>query len=217
VGTTWAIVVAAGRGDRFGTPKQFLDLRGTRVIDRAIAGARAACDAVVVVVPAGVAWDGPPVDEVAIGGATRSESVRAGLRAVPRDAEIVVVHDAARPLASPALFREVIAATRAGVDGAIPAVPVVDTVKRVTGRRVCETLTRDELVAVQTPQAFRAAALRAAHEGAPDASDDAALVEQRGGVVTVVDGEAGNLKITSPLDMVVAGALLDAEARDRSR
>src|SRR5207253_1205874 len=99
------------------------------------------------------------------GGATRSESVRNGLAAVPDDVEVIVVHDAARPLASAALFDAVIDAVRGGADGAVPGISVVDTVKRVKDGRVVETLDRTTLVAVQTPQAFRAAALRAAHAG----------------------------------------------------
>ena len=96
----WGIVVAAGRGDRFGQPKQFCDLAGTRVVDLSVAAMTAACDAVVLVLPAGVSWDGEPVAAAVAGGETRSDSVRAGLRAVPAEADVVVVHDAARPLAT---------------------------------------------------------------------------------------------------------------------
>ena len=208
----WAIVVAAGRGERFGAPKQFSELAGTRVVDRAVTAAARACDAVVLVLAPGVEWDGSPVDAIATGGATRSESVRSGLAAVPADVDVVVVHDAARPLASDALFAAVISAVHGGADAAVPALPVIDTVKRVDGTRVRETIRRDDLVAVQTPQGFRAAALRAAHAGADDASDDAALVEARGGRVVVVDGDRRNLKITTGDDLVVARALLDASA-----
>src|SRR5262245_48464005 len=101
----WAIVVAGGRGERFGEAKQFLPLGDGRLVDHAVTAAATACAAVVVVLPAGTAWDGPPVAGTVTGGATRAASVRAGLAAVPADAEIVVVHDAARPLAPPALFR----------------------------------------------------------------------------------------------------------------
>src|SRR5262249_45938676 len=153
-GEVGAIVVAAGRGDRFGAPKQFLDLAGSRLVDRAVAACAAACDAVVLVLPAGVAWDGASVHAAVGGGATRSESVRAGLAALPPSADVVVVHDAARPLASRALFHAVIAAVRNGADAAVPALPVADTLKRVDGARVTETVPRDDLVAVQTPQAF---------------------------------------------------------------
>jgi 2-C-methyl-D-erythritol 4-phosphate cytidylyltransferase len=132
------------------------------------------------------------------GGASRSASVRAGLAAVPADAEVVVVHDAARPAARPALFESVVAAVLAGADAAIPGVPLVDTVKRVAGGVVVETLDRTALVAVQTPQAFRAAVLREA-EG--EATDDAALVEAAGGRVVVVPGDPANLKVTEPADL----------------
>jgi len=226
MGGVWAIVVAAGRGERFAaegdvsTAKQFVELDGVRIVDRSVHAARRACDGVVLVLGPGVTWDGAPVDVVVAGGVTRSDSVRAGLAAIPDDVEVIAVHDAARPLASPALFASVVAAVRDGADAAVPGVRVADTIKRVDGARVVATLVRDELVAVQTPQAFRAAALRAAHAVtngvAPDASDDAALVEARGGVVIVVEGEPSNVKITTRNDLVVARATLDASASEHS-
>jgi len=207
VGSVWAIVVAGGGGLRFGGPKQFEDLHGRRVLDWSLAAAGAACDGVVPVVPADRVGDESAPGAVT-GGATRSASVRAGLAAVPADAEIVVVHDAARPLAGPELFRRTIGAIRDGADAAIPGVPVTDTVKRVEDGRVVETVDRSRLVAVQTPQAFRAGILRRAHSGAPEATDDAALVEALGGTVVVVEGDPRNFKLTSPDDLVVARALL---------
>lgn len=209
-----AVVVAAGRGDRFGAAKQFLVLDGARLVDRAVVQCRAVSDEVVVVLPPGVAWDGPPVDAAVGGGATRSDSVRAGLRALTRDPDVVIVHDAARPLASRALFDAVIAAVRAGADAAVPGVAVADTLKRVEGDRVVATVDREALVAVQTPQAFAAAVLRAVHDRGGDATDDAALVEAAGGTVVVVAGEATNFKVTEPADLVRAEDLL---ARGRTR
>jgi 2-C-methyl-D-erythritol 4-phosphate cytidylyltransferase len=123
--------------------------------------------------------------------------VRNGLAAVPDDAEVIVVHDAARPAAGVALFHAVIDAVRAGADGANPGVPVTDTNRVLDGG----TLDRSTLVAVQTPQAFRARALRAAHASGGEATDDAALVEQNGGRVVVVPGHAGNRKLTTPDDL----------------
>jgi 2-C-methyl-D-erythritol 4-phosphate cytidylyltransferase len=119
------------------------------------------------------------------------------------------VHDAARPLASPALFSRVIDAVRAGAVAVVPAVPVVDTIRQLDGGVV----DRDRLRAVQTPQGFDAATLRRVHEGEPDASDDAGLVEAAGGVVELVEGERANLKLTDPVDRTVAEALLDAAAQ----
>jgi 2-C-methyl-D-erythritol 4-phosphate cytidylyltransferase len=206
-----AVVVAAGRGDRFGAAKQFAAVGGARLVDRAVDACRAVCDEVVVVVPAGTEWAGSPVDAVVPGGAARSDSVRAGLGALRCDADIVIVHDAARPLASRALFDAVIDAVRAGADAAVPGVVVTDTLKRVDGTRVVETVDRDGLVAVQTPQAFRAEALRAAHAGGGDATDDAALVEAAGGTVVVVPGEVTNFKVTEPADLERAAALLRRE------
>jgi 2-C-methyl-D-erythritol 4-phosphate cytidylyltransferase len=209
---TAAIVVAAGRGDRYGAPKQFLELAGARLVDRAVVACRRACDIVVLVLPAGVVWDGADVDAAVAGGVERSDSVRSGLAVVPPDVDVVVVHDAARPLASDALFTAVIDAVRAGADGAVPGLPVADTLKRVDGTRVHGTVDRAHLVVVQTPQAFRADVLRAAHAHGRDATDDAALVEAHGGCVVVVPGEPTNFKVTAPADLALAAAVLAAES-----
>jgi 2-C-methyl-D-erythritol 4-phosphate cytidylyltransferase len=210
---SWAIVVAGGRGSRFGRPKQYAMLGGRAVVDWALDGARAACQGVVLVVPPDdVAAFGPSrADAVVGGGVTRSDSVRAGLAAVPARAEVIVIHDAARPLARPALWSAVLDAVAAGADAAIPAVPVVDTIKRVAGDLVLGTVDRSDLLAVQTPQAFLAPALRAAHAGGGEATDDAALVEARGGRVVWVAGDPHNLKITDPADLAVAEVLAAAQ------
>lgn len=197
-----AIVLAAGTGVRFGGLKQMEDLGGRAVLDWSMEAARAACDSVVLVGQGGVP-----------GGATRSDSVRAGLAAVPPGTEIVVVHDAVRPFASAELFQRVVAAVLAGADAAVPAVPMTDTIKRVEGTIVAATLDRSALVAVQTPQAFRLAALRDAHARGGEATDDAALVESIGGKVVTVEGERRNLKLTTPDDLLVARALLDQGPR----
>jgi 2-C-methyl-D-erythritol 4-phosphate cytidylyltransferase len=136
--------------------------------------------------------------------------VRNGLVAVPDAAEIIAVHDAARPLARPGLWEAVITEIRSGADAAVPAAPVTDTVKEVASDGRLITLDRSRLVAVQTPQAFRASALRAAHTAGIDATDDAALVEAAGGLVRLVPGPADNIKVTEPFDLLVAGALIGA-------
>jgi len=206
----WAIIVAAGSGERFGGPKQFERLDDGTVLDHAAAIAERVVDGVVLVVPADHATG---VNAVA-GGATRSESVRCGLARVPADTDIVIVHDGARPFASEELYRLVIAAVRDGADGAVPGVPVTDTVKVVDdSRTVVQTLDRSVLVAVQTPQAFRAAALRAAHSRGDNSTDDAALVEHAGGRVVVVAGEAENRKITVADDLTWARERLEEGGR----
>jgi len=203
--TVWAVVVGGGSGQRFGRPKQYELLGAERVIDRSRRIAGSVCDGVVVVVPEVDAER----ERCVAGGATRSDSVRAGLAAVPPDAEIVCVHDAARPLASAALFRRVIDAVRAGADGAVPGLAVVDTIKVVDADGVViATPDRSSLTAVQTPQAFRAGVLRAAHACGGDGTDDALLVERAGGRVVVVPGEASNRKITDPADLDWARAML---------
>jgi 2-C-methyl-D-erythritol 4-phosphate cytidylyltransferase len=141
-----------------------------------------------------------------LGGSTRAESVRRGLDVLDDDIDVVVVHDAARPAASPQLFTRVLEALHGDVDGVVPGVAVSDTLKRVARRAsaesvVLETIPRDNVVAVQTPQAFRLSTLRRAHEGAPDATDDAALLEAIGATVVVVEGEPDNVKITRPRDL----------------
>lgn len=212
----WTIVVAAGRGERFGSPKQFADLGGRRVVDLAVAAASTVSDGVVVVLPA----DADPEPGSVAGGATRSASVRAGLDAVPQDATVICVHDGARPFASPDLFRTVIGAVSAGADAVVPGVAVTDTIKRTSAvpdaeqeiRVVADTPDRADLVAVQTPQAFRAAVLREAHRGDAEGTDDAALVEAAGGTVVVVAGEETNRKITRPEDLDWARRLLAADA-----
>ncbi len=206
---TWAIVVAAGGGSRFGAAKQFARLGDASVLDRAVGVARQSCDGVVVVLPAGRDWPAPGGVLVATGGETRSASVRAGLACLPEDVDVVVVHDAARPLASRGLFARVIAAVRAGADAAVPGMPVSDTVKRVRDHRVVETVSRDDLVTVQTPQAFRRAVLHAAHSAGGVDTDDAALVEAAGGTVVVVEGEPRNLKLTRVDDLELAQALIE--------
>ncbi len=208
---TWAIVVAAGSGARFGGAKQFHEIGSERIVDRAVRTATRCCDGVVLVLPPGATWDGPPVAGVVPGGATRAASVRAGLTGVPSSADIVLVHDAARPLAGDDLFRAVIDAVRAGADGAIPGLAVADTIKRVADHHVVATVPRDNLVTVQTPQAFRAAALRDAHRDDADGTDDAALVEAAGGTVVIVAGEPTNLKVTGPEDLMLVRALLDLQ------
>jgi 2-C-methyl-D-erythritol 4-phosphate cytidylyltransferase len=208
-GSVWVIVVAAGSGSRFGRPKQYEQLGGRRVLDWSLDAARTAAggadDGVVLVVAADRVRDPEPgADAVVAGAATRSGSVRAGLAAVPVGAGVVVVHDGARPLAGRAMFAAAVDAVRHGTDAVVPAVAVTDTLRRRDGGAV----ERDELVAVQTPQAFRAAALRAAHAGAPEATDDASLVESAGGKVVLVDGSPANIKITHSADLAVADALL---------
>ena len=204
----WAIVVAAGSSSRFGRLKQFESLAGRPVLDWSIDAARSVAAGLVLVVPGQARMEDRRADTVVGGGSSRAASVRAGLDAVPDDAEVVVVHDAARPLAGTELFQAVVRALVPGVDAAIPGLPVTETIKEVAGDRVVGTLDRSRLVAVQTPQAFRAVGLRAAHRSGREATDDAALVEAAGGTVVVVPGDPRNIKLTEPSDLVVMEALL---------
>lgn len=216
----WTIVVAGGSGRRFGTMKQYEMLGDRRVLDHAVNTAQLHSDGVVVVVPGDDVADemtstGAFADvRVVAGGPTRTASVRNGLTAVPADATMILVHDAARPFASGQLYRSVIAAVVAGADGSVPGLPVVDTVKVIEVAHssvvdavvphVVNTPDRATLVAVQTPQAFRADILRQAYIPEIDGTDDSSLVEAIGGTVIVVSGEANNRKITHPEDLVWA-------------
>jgi 2-C-methyl-D-erythritol 4-phosphate cytidylyltransferase len=191
--STWAVVVAAGAGTRFGERKQYLPLAGARVLDWALREPLTWCDG----------DEEPEVSAVVAGGDTRSQSVRNGLAAVPDDADVVVVHDAARPVPVPGVWERVLAAVADGADAAVPAVAVTDSLRHRDGHAV----DREGLLSVQTPQAFRAAALRAAHATGADASDDASLVEAAGGRVVLVDGDPANLKITTPVDLSFAELL----------
>lgn len=203
----WTVVVAAGGGTRFGGLKQYAPLGERRVIDWSLAAARSIGTGVVLVVAPDRGDDAEPeVDVVVAGGATRSASVRAGLGVVPAGASVVVVHDGARPAAGPDLFAAVVAAVREGADAAIPGVALVDSVRHRDGRAV----DRDELVAVQTPQAFRAEVLRRAHAGGAEASDDATLVERVGGTVVVVPGDPANVKLTHAADLEAVARHLGA-------
>ena len=204
----WTIVVAAGSGTRFGSPKQFSLINERRIVDWAVETARISSDGVVIVFPPEQAEREGGV----AGGATRSASVRCGLAAVPSDATIICVHDAARPFASEFLFDEVIDAVCAGADGAVPGLPVIDTIKFIDSTNiVTSTPDRRQLVAVQTPQAFRAKQLRQAHENNPEGTDDSTLVEARGGKIVVITGDPLNRKITTPEDLNWARAISRGE------
>ena len=207
------IVPAGGSGERLGAerPKAFVLLGGRPMLDWSLDALSEVCERVVVAVPRDHA---EPPDRVA-GGSSRSESVRNALAAAP-EATIAVVHDAARPLVTPELVRRCLEALENGVDGAIAAAPVTDTVKEAdAGGRVVRTLDRSILWSIQTPQVFRAETLRRAldvpAEALAAATDDAALVEAAGGSVVVVDAPPENIKVTTPLDLRLAEALLSAD------
>jgi 2-C-methyl-D-erythritol 4-phosphate cytidylyltransferase len=213
---TVALILAGGRGERFGggRPKALVELAGRPLLQWSIEALRgvAAIETIVVALPGGA--PAPEGVTVVQGGEVRSESVRRALAAAPAG-DPVLVHDAARPLVSAQLAESVIAALQADptADGAIAAAPVTDTVQRVgDGGVVRETLDRGELWAVQTPQVFRRAALERALDVAPEllaaATDDASLVERSGGRVIVVQASPENLKVTTPLDLELAAMLL---------
>lgn len=221
--TAVALVVAAGRGERLGSqgPKALVALSGRPMLEWSIAALRAVprIAAIVVALPA-EALDAAPEGCLAVaGGAERSQSVRAALAAAG-SADVVLVHDAARPLLTPELAGRCLDALDedgGGWDAVVAAARVTDTIKRApTGVRVAETLARAELWAAQTPQAFRRAALERAL-ARPDAelaaaTDDAMLVERDGGRVRVVEAPRENLKVTGPLDLAVAELLLQSRA-----
>ena len=222
VGATWALIAAAGSGERLGIdrPKAFAVLGGRPLLAESLDRLDRCdlVDAIVVAAPPG--WEEPSIllaEELAAskvvacvtGGATRAESVAAALAEVPDEALVVVVHDAARPLVDDALVERLLGPLGEGFDGAVPVLPVADTLKRIRDGAVVETVAREGLVAAQTPQAFLAPALRRAFsQELGDATDCASLVERAGGRVAVVGGDLRLLKITTPADLALVESWL---------
>jgi 2-C-methyl-D-erythritol 4-phosphate cytidylyltransferase len=218
--SVWAILVAAGRGERLGLdrPKAFANLGDEPMLAEPLRRLDASpwVDAIVLVAPPG--WEEPAIllaeEEgcgkvlaVVAGGETRSESVRAGLAEVPADALVVLVHDAARPLVSDEVVERVLTPLSQGWDGVVPGLPVGDTLKRVgSDGGVEETVPREALWAVQTPQAFSADTLRRAQANGAEATDCSGLVEAAGGRVKVVEGDPRLLKVTSETDLATVAA-----------
>jgi 2-C-methyl-D-erythritol 4-phosphate cytidylyltransferase len=219
--SVWAILAAAGGGERLGAdrPKAFARLGDLPLLAESLRRLEDSewIEAIVIAAPPG--WEEPAIllaEELAAGkvmacvagGSSRAASVRNALAEVPDDAVVVLVHDAARPLLPPDVVERVLVPLGEGWDGAIPGLPLPDTIKRVEGDRVAETLDRSALVAAQTPQAFVASTLREAVAEGDEASDCSALVEARGGRIKVVTGDPRLLKVTTPDDLeLVAGWL----------
>ena len=220
--SVWALLVAAGAGERLGAdrPKAFVGLGQLPLLAEPLRRLDESewVDAIVVAVPGG--WEEPAIllaEELSAGkvvaavagGETRAESVRTALGEVPDEALVALVHDAARPLVTDEVIGRVLAPLSEGWDGVVPGIPVVDTVKTVEGRGVTGTLTRENLVAVQTPQAFSVATLRSAYSGdLAGATDCSSLVEAQGGRVAWVEGDPRLLKVTTPADLELVASWL---------
>ena len=221
--SVWAVLVAAGRGERLGAdrPKAFVRLGDLPLLAEPLRRLDDSewVDAIVLVAPP--EWEEPAIlcaEEVGAskvssciaGGDERVESVRAGVAEVPEEAAVILVHDAARPVLPPDVVPRLLEALGGGFDGAVPALPVSDTVKRVRDGSIVETLPRDELWTAQTPQAFLATTLRSAlASGDLDtATDCAALVEAAGGRVAIVEGDPRLVKITTPADLALVESWL---------
>jgi 2-C-methyl-D-erythritol 4-phosphate cytidylyltransferase len=218
-----ALLLGAGQGERLEgeTPKAFVAVAGRTLLAHAVGTVEgcAVVESFVVAAPPGweararsAAGPSPKLLEVVTGGESRQASVRRALAAVPASFDAVVCHDVARPFAAPRLFESVLGAL-GEADGAVPALAVPDTVKRVDDGRVAETLPREGLVLVQTPQAFRRGVLEAAHRAAQEegfeGTDDAVLLERAGFTVAVVAGDPANVKITSKVDLRVAAVFAE--------
>jgi 2-C-methyl-D-erythritol 4-phosphate cytidylyltransferase len=220
--SVWAVLAAAGSGERLGIdrPKAFARLGDRPLLAESLERLEASSwiDAIVVAAPPG--WEEPAIlvaEEIGAGkvascvagGDTRAESVRAAVVEVPADADVIVVHDAARPLVTDDVLARVLAPLGEGWHGAVPVVRVVDTVKRVRGDEIVETVPRDDLVAAQTPQAFLADVLRTAlGADLTGATDCASLVEAANGRVKAVAGDPLLLKVTEPADLAFVTRLL---------
>ena len=217
-GESWAIVLAAGGGTRFGGLKQFADLAGRPMLEHSVRAASTVCARVVAVLPAADLgrWTAPAGVLVVAGGATRAQSVRAGLAAVPEGVAVIVVTDAAHPLATPALYRRVVDTVLAGADAAVPGLPLTDVVKEIT---ITETATMGTVMEAgrslprenhrisQAPQAFASGWLRDAHATATEAVEDSAMVAAAGARVIVVHGEPANIHVTTPEELALANLL----------
>jgi len=218
--SVWAILAAAGSGERLGLdrPKAFAPLNDRPLVAEPLERLDASEWVEGIVIAAPPEWEEPCIlvaEEVAAGkvakavtgGETRSESVRAALAEVPEDATIVLVHDAARPLITNEVIERVITALEPGWDGAVPTLSIADTVKRVDGEAIAETLDRASLVTAQTPQAFDANVLRGAfstlQQTVTKSTDCASLVELNGGRVRAVEGDPRLLKVTDPSDLAL--------------
>jgi 2-C-methyl-D-erythritol 4-phosphate cytidylyltransferase len=212
--SVWAVLVAAGRGERLGEarPKAFVRLGELPLLAEPLRRLDESewIEAVIVVAPP--EWEEPAillaeelgaskVTACVTGGESRTDSVRAGVAEVPDDVAVILVHDAARPFLPDEVIARLLTALEGGCDGAVPVLPVTDTVKRVRDGVVDETLVRDELVSVQTPQAFAAAALRSALATNVQGSDCASLVEANGGRIRTVEGDERLLKVTTRADL----------------
>jgi 2-C-methyl-D-erythritol 4-phosphate cytidylyltransferase len=220
--SVWAVLAAAGSGERLGLdrPKSFARLGDRPLLAEPLERLEASpwIDAIVVAAPPG--WEEPAIllaEEVGAGkvvscvtgGTTRSESVRAAVADVASDAAVIVVHDAARPLLDDAVVERVLKPLAEGFHGAVPVLPLADTVKRTRAGEVVETLDRTDLVSAQTPQAFLADWLRTALGGdLAGATDCASLVEAAGGRVAVVPGDRRLVKVTEPADLELVASLL---------
>ncbi|NNN11523.1 MAG: 2-C-methyl-D-erythritol 4-phosphate cytidylyltransferase [Acidimicrobiaceae bacterium] len=196
-----AIVVSAGIGIRFGGLKQLAVIGDRRVVDVSISIARKCVDYVVCVKVPDVDFGELEADLVVEGGATRTESVRAGLAKLPNDIKWVLVHDAARPLASAGLYERVLGRLEDGAPAVVPVLGIADTVKEVVGNKVVSTLDRSRLFRVQTPQGFQRSILELAYQSHTDATDDSQMVEQIGVAVEAILGDESNFKITTSADL----------------
>lgn len=215
----WAMVLAAGGGSRLGRPKQFLDLAGVTLLDRTLITLKAHCAGIVVALPkrsidGEQPWQSPelgvPLVRVS-GGAERADSVRSALAAIPAAARIILVADAAHPLASHRLVRSVVEAVLAGADGALPGLPLTEVLADIDAHGVRrEGLPRTPQapaatrVLVQTPHAFEAGALRRAHAQGRTTAEDSALVAAAGGRIVAVPGEPTNIHVTTPAELELA-------------
>lgn len=223
--SVWAILAAAGSGERLGLdrPKAFASLNDRPLVAEPLERLDGSAWIEGIVVAAPPDWEEPcilvaeevaagKVAETVTGGETRSESVRAALDEVPEDATVVLVHDAARPVITDEVIERVITALTEGWDGAVPVLPLADTIKRVEGEAVVETLERSDVVAAQTPQAFVAPVLRDAFKtlqhSVTKSTDCASLVEANGGRVRAVEGDPRLLKVTTPADLELVASWL---------
>lgn len=204
----WAVVLAAGRGERFGRPKQFERVDGIRLVDRAVDIVRPHVDGIVLALPPGMSWDGPTVEVVVDGGATHAESTSVALAALPAEADTVLITAPSHPLIDASLIADVLGEIHRGADASVPLLPLADAVKVHDATGVHSVFTSTRPSQAQLPFGFRRSVLDEATTRWPDFVEELEAVERLGGTITAVDGRPTNIHVATPADLALATLIL---------
>ncbi len=204
----WAVVLAAGRGERFGRPKQFERADGVRLVDRAVDVVGPHVQGIVLALPPGTPWDGPPVDVLVEGGATHAESTRAALGVLPPEADTVLITAPSHPLIDASLIADVLSEIEGGADASVPLLPLADAVKVHDATGVHSVITSARPSQAQLPFGFRRSVLDEATTQWPDFVEELEAVERLGGRIAAVEGRPTNIHVATPADLALATLIL---------